>query len=168
MILVSLALVLTVLAGCWSRAPDKAELMRRARATAFVQDLYAWYHPSADSSRTIDDVLRQRPAVFAPELRDLLLSDRRCVSGTGEVCRLDFDPILNSQDPCGQYTTGQVFGTFGVVVVGVFPVCGGVRDTAPAVRVMVVERDSTWEILDLYYPERTGSLKDILNSSERQ
>lgn len=38
---------------------------------------------------------------FDQELTSLWLQDRACVSHTREICRLDFSPIWDSQDPVG-------------------------------------------------------------------
>jgi hypothetical protein len=40
---------------------------------------------------------------FDDRLVELWLADRRCAARTGEICKLDFSPIWDSQDPAGTF-----------------------------------------------------------------
>lgn len=70
-----------------------------------VYQRYAWVavfgidpvgaEPLANASQ---DELR---SIFAPELANAIWSDARCSEERGEICRLDFDILFDSQDPSG-------------------------------------------------------------------
>lgn len=71
---------------------------------AFVQDFYDWYVPitsSRDDRFTV--MLRPRKSSFGPKLWQMLAADDEAQSHANEIVGLDFDPILNSQDPSPKF-----------------------------------------------------------------
>jgi len=85
----------------------------------FVQGFYDryWNHMAAEAARpdfdprklpTVQQLLKQDPAVLSPELASLLTHEEQEMTRRHEVGSLDFDPFLNSQDPQGKYQVGSV------------------------------------------------------------
>jgi len=82
---------------------------------AFVQDFYDWYETpvkalSGHRDRELydADVLEMRPASLDKELYRLLKEDRDCIHKSKGICKLDFDPFFNSQDPSDKYLIKEV------------------------------------------------------------
>jgi hypothetical protein len=78
----------------------------RADAARLVENLYrqfAWEAVIAMPDPSQPGLIDQPKAVleqfFTPELTGLILQDREEVARSGEVARLDFLPLWNSQDP---------------------------------------------------------------------
>lgn len=93
------ALLLTLLPGLAGAAPHDAEV-------AAVRALYARYAEEAAIDDTLSPTLASAaPAVLRRHLTEpltrLLLRDRACQQRTREICRLDFAPLWDSQDPAG-------------------------------------------------------------------
>jgi hypothetical protein len=71
---------------------------------AFVQKFYDWYVPITDSRNDRFTVmLRPRRSSFNPTLWRMLVSDDEAQSRASEIVGLDFDPIVNSQDPSPEF-----------------------------------------------------------------
>jgi hypothetical protein len=105
--------------------------------------------PRAVLSRYFDDTLTA-----------LILEDRKCVERTKEVCRLDFAPIWDSQDPAA--TRVNVLGTSDPAVVRVtFTDPGNGRSTTLSYRTAKT-RDG-WRIHDIDYTSHE-SLLSILRA----
>lgn len=155
-------LVIASSVGCKSPGRFDTPVSDAAKANAFVVEFYAWYNPRPDSTRRYFDVLTQRRTALTPDLEALLDSDLACATRSHEICNLDSDPFVNSQDPCGRYEVGGSIAHHDTVGVSVFGVCGGKRDTIPAVVAMVVRHDSTWQFADFAYPTEHTTLHALL------
>jgi len=135
-ICLSAALLLTLLMTSCRKAAPGASSQAQARTVlpqqpsdsdsgdlpscrAFVQGFYDryWNHmadkaaaPDFDPRNlpTVEQLLKQEPAVLSPELAGLLAHEEREMARRHEVGNLDFDPFLNSQDPQGRYVVGSV------------------------------------------------------------
>lgn len=74
-----------------------------AAVKAFVQAFYRWYAPiaaSSDPGPSARVTVERRPDCFSPALRRALEADFAAQrQAKGEMVGLDFDPLLNSQDP---------------------------------------------------------------------
>jgi hypothetical protein len=69
-----------------------------------VQDFYDWYVPitiAQDDRFTV--MLRPRKNSFDPKLWQMLAADDEAQSKAHEIVGLDFDPIVNSQDPSPKF-----------------------------------------------------------------
>jgi hypothetical protein len=76
----------------------------------FVQDFYDWYVPKAFGDHTgpaWDFALKYRKQAFSSELFRALQEDSDAQAKATDLVGLDFDPFLNSQDPCEQYEAGD-------------------------------------------------------------
>lgn len=89
----------------------------------FVQEFYDWYTPIAVSDKDQLTVsLRTRRPSFDPELWKMLVADDKAQSKANEIVGLDFDPILNSQDPSSKFIVESASvksGRCNAVVVGI-------------------------------------------------
>jgi Protein of unknown function (DUF3828) len=74
----------------------------------FVQGFYDWYAPvAAAATERMTVSLRQRQGSFDPTLWQMLVADEEAQSQANEIVGLDFDPILNSQDPSSKFTVNS-------------------------------------------------------------
>ncbi|MGB0066231.1 MAG: hypothetical protein WBP85_17450, partial [Terracidiphilus sp.] len=75
----------------------------------FVQDFYDWYVPIgiADKERLMAELL-PRKSSFDQRLWQMLAADDEAQSHSDEIVGLDFDPILNSQDPSPKFIVKSV------------------------------------------------------------
>lgn len=80
----------------------------------------------------------------------------------GEIGALDFDPLLNSQDPCESYQAGPATQIGDRWDVPVFAVCGGNRASTGEVIVELEERRPAWMIRNLRYPALDSDLRAVL------
>ena len=75
----------------------------------FVQEFYDWYTPISISDKDRLTVsLRARRLSFEPGLWKMLVADDEAQSKANEIVGLDFDPILNSQDPSSKFIVESV------------------------------------------------------------
>ena len=80
----------------------------------FVQAFYDWYLSKEAASGNLstpsmDAVLKRKANVLSPELYQRLKADRDAEEDCpGEICGLDFDPFLNSQDPSAHFKAASV------------------------------------------------------------
>lgn len=126
-------------------------------ARDFVQKFYNWYVAKGDDALRIS--LKQRSADLTPELARALKEDQAAQDKVeGEIVGLDFDPFLNSQDPCPRYETGAVNGSR----IDIHSVCEGRKSRRPDATVEVVSKNGRWLIANIHYPEGGGDLLSIL------
>jgi hypothetical protein len=138
-------------------------------ATAFVRHFYAEYAPRAQVSglAATDSLLLERPALFAPSLLASLQEDAKVrAAAVGEIDGLDFEPFLNSQDPCGNYTVGPATSTQASkpdgVVVFVRAACDRARGPEPGFSVEVALHAGAWQFVNVYYGPPAGDLVALL------
>ena len=161
-------LLLTLAVGCRGVQSTGSDPAHANDPRAFVADFYAWYHPDSATTghegpaKEVDDALRERIGAFTPELRNLLLADRKCVGESGEICILDFDPFLASQDPCDRFEVGVPVFQGDSVVVRITALCGPVREPIPAVDVVVIRDADVWRFSNFLYGN-AHNLRDMLN-----
>jgi len=80
----------------------------------FVQAFYDWYLSKEAASGNLstpsmDAVLTRKANVLSPELYQRLKADSDAAENCpGEICGLDFDPFLNSQDPSAHFKAVSV------------------------------------------------------------
>lgn len=95
----------------------------------FVQDFYDWYVPiaTADKDRTTVALLPRKSA-FDPGLWQMLVADDEAQSHSNEIVGLDFDPVLNSQDPSSKFIVESVSARDSHCSATVVGIEHGVRD----------------------------------------
>ncbi|HXY19349.1 MAG TPA: hypothetical protein VEH83_05080 [Gemmatimonadales bacterium] len=134
-------------------APDSA-----AQAAArFVQAFYQWYERAGERYEV---AVRDSPAYFAPALLGALRLDYAASQASpSEVVGLDWDPFLDTQDPCNPY---QVTGTTrrgDTVLVAVNGMCTDrPPQTQPDVLAEVRLVDKRWVFVDFRHVADAGSL----------
>ena len=119
---------------------------------AEVQEFYDWYLVNTDEVRTVRDVLTERPQVLDSALRVLLEADQKCTEESKEVCKLDFDPIANTQDVCALYRVGESRQVPEAFEFPVYQHCEAIQDTSLRLTAIVSPRDSGWVFVDFEYP----------------
>lgn len=95
----------------------------------FVQDFYDWYVPiaTADKERITGRLLPGKSS-FDPVLWKMLVADDEAQSHSNEIVGLDFDPILNSQDPSPKFIVKSASARDGRCNAAVIGVNRGVED----------------------------------------
>jgi hypothetical protein len=159
----ALALGAFLIAGC---QPSGSLVQRQtdghADLRAEVQAFYDWYLEPNHDGRTVGTVLIERPQVLAAELRALLQADRSCVAEAQAICNLDFDPFLNSQDPCAKYEVREQVADSGTPRFNVYAVCSGERGEVPDLQVTVQPLDSGWVFVNMDYGMEGTDLLTLL------
>jgi hypothetical protein len=168
LVLSILFLLLATISSDHARPPDQREQSCRN----FVQDFYDWYAPKA-----ADDALKSGPlnlamrvkrhaftSELARQLKELLEFQER----DREVW-LDFDPLLNSQDPAERYVAGKVVRAGSNYLVEVHEIRSGKESEKPVVLPELMIKDGQWSFVNFHYPNFTPpspneNLLDILKS----
>lgn len=136
----------------------------------FVQGFYDRYLPlSAGHGQgpAWGRAVAARPADFAPELARALQDEAHAQDAAkGEVAGLDFDPFLNSQDPCDRYEAGTARPVGAGYAVDVYGVCSGTRNPQPDVIAALAPADGSWQITNFQYPNLRTDLMRKLRSAQ--
>lgn len=121
----------------------------------FVQAFYDWYL-SKDAAAgklsmpSMDAVLKRKANVLSPELYRRLKEDgdaeEKC---KGEICGLDFDPFLNSQDPSAHFKAVSVTRKGSSYWVDVFGIESGKR--REHVIPELIQENGHWIFVNFHY-----------------
>ncbi|HSY81306.1 MAG TPA: hypothetical protein VK807_06075 [Gemmatimonadaceae bacterium] len=126
----------------------------------FVQSFYDWYTRKGSN---MDSVVAHRSSVLSPPLLAVLRKDRvEQAKNPGEITGLDFDPFVNSQDPCEHYVAGTPVASGQHYRVPVFGVCEGKKSTTPDVIVELEPKGDGWSFVNFWYPEIKTDLLTVL------
>lgn len=129
-------------------------------ARRFVQDFYGWYIPQTlrpHAGQAWDLALKDRPQAFSPQLFQALKEDSEAQARTrGFIVGLDFDPFLNSQDPCDGYEVGKIRGSRDEYQVEIYGVCSGKRKASPDAVCVVRRSGDDWLFVNVLYPSLRG------------
>jgi hypothetical protein len=135
----------------------------------FVQQFYDWYVPlglsEVSSGPAWYAALSHNPALLSDDLLRELRADSIAQSGTTDLVGLDFDPYLNSQDPCKRYETAAGVRGAHTYRVPVHAVCAGSRHVDPDVIVEVALINGKWLIRNFVYPP---SKTDLLSQLQHR
>lgn len=126
---------------------------RTTPAADFVQQFYDWYLPllsnEARSGDPISLALKGKKSAFSPSLAAALRADLEAASkNPDEIVGLDYDPFLNSQDPCERYQVGRAVEKGEEATVEVYAICQGKKEKAPSILVSLSRRGGKWEFVD--------------------
>ena len=130
----------------------------------FVQDFYDWYVPKALSDHAFpawNFALKYRKPAFSPELFRALKEDSDAQAKANDLVGLDFDPFLNSQDPCEHYEAGGSNQVGNEYRVKIYPSCSGQKSNVPTVIAELARNDRQWIFVDFLYPDRISN--DLLS-----
>ena len=133
---------------------------------AIVQQFYDWYVPASEKDKDMSGVemaLKEKPDAFSPELLKALQDDLAAsAKDPDEVVGLDFDPFLNSQDPCEKYQAGKVTREGDTYQVEVFSHCPGEESVKPALIAELKLDKRRWIFVDFIYPADEGTPQEDL------
>lgn len=127
----------------------------------FVQSFYQRY---AAHHFNDDSILTTKPPLLVPALSRALKEDLEASKKSpDEIVGLDFDPYVNSQDPCPRYEVGKVtMRGAGRASVAIHSVCEGKRSPKPDVIADVVFSDGRWQFENFEYPGEHTDLRTVL------
>lgn len=135
-------------------------------AKSFVQDFYTWYvakavnHPGNPGA---DYAIKQRRSSFSPALTRALEADYAAsAKSPDEIVGLDFDPFLNTQDPCERYEVGETTRVGSGYRVEVYAVCFGKREAHAYVSAEVQGTSGSWQFTNFHYTDEHGKKSNLL------
>jgi hypothetical protein len=146
-----------------------SRVIAREDPEAFVQRFYDWYAPRAGDIEHpfgFEDALNLKPSVFDPPLARALQADADAQKKARDIVGLDFDPILNSQDPDSKYRAGKAIRTVKGYRVDVYetdPNYVRQRNGKPAVIVDLAPRGDSWVIVNFEYDDPKFGHDDVLD-----
>ena len=115
----------------------------------FVQAFYDWYL-SKDGASGTDAVLKRKANLLSSELYRRLKEDRDASEKCeGEICGLDFDPFLNSQDPSAHFKVGTVTRKGSAFWVDVYGVDSGRRQEH--IIPELIQQNGRWVFVNFHY-----------------
>lgn len=130
---------------------------------AFVQDFYDWYAPIANSQKNSlpwEGAITIKRDLFSRKLALALNVDKHSFANPdGTYTELDFDPFLNTYNPCEHYIVGNILEYDNNYRAAIQPVCNGKLQSKPVVFAEVTlkkghwGKPDHWEFSDFYYPE---------------
>ncbi len=141
---------------------------------AFVQEFYDWYTPIAASEKyRLTVSLRTRRLSFDPELWRMLVADDTAQSKADEIVGLDFDPILNTQDPSSKFVVKRASVKSGRCNAAVVGMNQGVEDEHVAPELIL--SNGRWVFVNFHYQswvtgklERSGDLVRALKYGAKE
>jgi hypothetical protein len=143
-----------------------AESRPMSVSAAVVSKLYndfAWEATAGQLPKRrslIDQPLGSLLRYFDSNLAALIVHDRECAKKTHEICRLDFLPIWDSQDPEG--ATVKVLQGTTLDIVSVRVIYGGNQSRELTYRMKQTQQG--WRIADIQFGANRTSLVAILRS----
>ncbi len=132
----------------------------------FVQSFYDWYVPLAQGENSVtasDLALKYQTSAFSPELYQALKEDSEAQAKATEIVGLDFDPFLNTQDPCEHYEVGKIARKGEIYKIDVHSVCSGKKSKEPAVVPEVMRKNGRWVFMNFVYE---NLIKQYPNSAD--
>ncbi|SRR5487761_48224 len=138
----------------------------------FVQGFYNWYVPEAVKTQqepVWNVALKYKRSAFSPALFRALKEDSEAqAKASGEIVGLDFDPFLNTQDPCDRYEVGTATPQEAGYRIEIYGVCSGKRNAKPDVIAELARRDSSWVFTNFRYPAIGRDLLSTLKTLQEQ
>ncbi len=131
----------------------------------FVQVFYNWYSPDPNYFR----VLAERPSVLSRPLLEALRADSAASARSpGEIVGLDWDPFVNSQDPCPHYEAGKVTEWRGTYRVELFGTCSGPSREKPDVIAELSRLGGGWRFVNIRDARGEADLLGSLRTLARE
>ncbi len=150
------SVLLLSLLACFVQAQKTDNPVLPKSPAAFVRQFYAWYVPRTLSSNNsvpaYEFTLKNKEAIFTPVLLSALKHDFDASAKVrDEIVGLDFDPFLNTQDPCERYEVGKTIQKRDSYLVEVYAICSGKRSEKPDVWPEVVRVNGHWLFGNFHY-----------------
>jgi len=123
----------------------------------FLQQFYDWYLPNThvkaekENGPALEFALKSKRSAFDPELVRQIEQGKEQAKRDEEPF-LDFDPVLNTQDPADKYIAEQTTVNDGHCLASVYGVWSQKRDDKPNVVAELVHTDQGWQFKDFLYP----------------
>jgi len=124
----------------------------------FAQEFYDWYLPNThvkeikrNGEPAWEFALKNRRSAFDPELVRQLEESHARAQRQGEPF-LDFDPVLNSQDPAVHYVIEKSMLKDGHCWADVHGVWSEKESEKPDVVAELILKDGQWVYVDFHYP----------------
>ncbi len=130
----------------------------------FVKQFYAWYVPRLLTDNSIpayELALKHKKDIFTPILFNALRDDfAASAKVSDEIVGLDFDPFLNTQDPCKRYEVGNTIQKGDSYWIEVYGICSGKRSKKPDVWPEVVRTNGRWQFANFHYEHEAKAYPD--------
>ena len=143
-----------------------------ASARLFVQRFYDWYAPLANrvnKEPSSDIAIRIKPALFDNKLLTALKEDSAAQDKEpGSIVGLDFDPFLNTQDPCDRYRVGKIDKRGDSYFVEIYGSRNGIKSEVPNVIAEIARKNNTWIFVNFHYSYSSGDLLSVLSALKQQ
>lgn len=143
----------------------------------FTQEFYSWYvktvfakPPSKSAGDPLLAALSYEGHPFSREL-DQGVREVKAEEKSSHEAILDFDPILNSQDPAERYVVRKISeksGHFWADIYGVWSRPPSDLGTGPQVVAEMVFENNRWVFVNFHYPGSPPAASDNLLSMLRQ
>lgn len=132
----------------------------------FVQEFYDWYAPKASSNNKGPAwmlAIQERSSAFSQELARALEEDAAAqAKSPSQIVGIDFDPLLNSQDPSDHYKVGKITPKGERYLVEIHSASSAESEKADVVAEVSRKREG-WVFLDFCYGPNK-SLLEILRA----
>lgn len=128
----------------------------------FVEGFYKWYISRNPGNVSWDFALKYRSSAFSPQLLRLLKANSAAQAACEDIVGLDFDPILNTQDPDNRYEVGNIAQTGQNYKAEIYGVRSGKRDEKPYVIAEFTEDNGHWYFVNFHYLYDDGTIADLL------
>jgi hypothetical protein len=125
-----------------------------------VEGFYKWYVSRIPSNVSWDFALKYRSSAFSPQLLRLLKEDRAAQAACEDIVGLDFDPILNTQDPENRYEVGNITHAGQNYKADIYGVRSGKRSEKSSVIAEFTKGNGHWYFVNFHY--ETDSSTDLL------
>lgn len=141
--------------------------VEQASCRKFVGEFYAWYAAHDKNGDPLRAALRRWKPNFSPELVRRLKEDARAAAKSpNEIVGLDFDPVLDTQDPAERYVPGKVTRRGRQFLVDVHSIASGKRSEVPAVTPELTHEHGRWIFTNFRYTV-DGKTDDLLSILSR-
>lgn len=139
----------------------------------FVKGFYSWYLPlllKNDNNGPASDIaIKQKVDLFSKELIQALRVDSaRQVKCPGEICNLDYDPFLMSQDPPDSFEIGKITKKGGHFFVEILGSYSGEKTSYLQVTVELVKNGNSWVFVNFHSRPGAGDLLSYLKRLRKQ
>jgi hypothetical protein len=148
-----------------------AEEVREAQV--YVQEFYDWYATQANragaSGPAWNAIVTMRPTALDSTFLRLLKTDltEKAKSPPGESVGLDWDPILNTQDPCPSYKADSAYVANAEFRVRVTGVCGEAAGNR-SLDVVVDHRRGAWVIMTVRAEEGYDAVRSLKEMQDKK
>ena len=140
-------------------APNQDSRSGQNSCRDFTQKFYDWYLPNThhkeikkNGKGALEFALEKRRSAFDPDLVRQLEHGEAKAKVEGEPF-LDFDPVLNSQDPAPQYSVEKVTLKANHCWADVYGVWPTQKNEKPDAVCELSLRDEQWFFVDFHYPD---------------